>query len=156
MNSIVSVPTYFFNPGTGGQVCCTLSWSIPLHPYWLGVCIPIYFYSFAFGCIFEYFTWLTLLVFDLVLYLCVLVISTLMSFLCVFYTYGITWWYASGLSAFIFPVFIFGLFHFYWCNCNFFAWLKMCRFFCWVYWLGFLWAFLYYRHPQRLCIGEWH
>ena len=47
MNSIVSVPAFFFNPGTDGQVCCTLSWSIPVHTSWLGLSIPIFYYSFS-------------------------------------------------------------------------------------------------------------
>ena len=25
--------------GTGVKVCCTFIWSIPVHPYWLGLCI---------------------------------------------------------------------------------------------------------------------
>ena len=117
MNSIVSVPACFSNSGTDGQVHCKLSWSIPVHPSCLGLCIPIlslYFYSccclplvslwfFFFGvyasrvvCAYLCFyislasnwkilgafskvvTWLTLLVLDMVLYLCGMVIYNLM------------------------------------------------------------------------------
>ena len=37
----------FSNPGTGGEVCCTLSWSMPVHPSWLGLCIPLFFLQFS-------------------------------------------------------------------------------------------------------------
>ena len=46
MNSIVSVPACFSNPGTDVQVRCTSSWSIPVHPYWLGLCIPLFSFIF--------------------------------------------------------------------------------------------------------------
>ena len=68
-------------------------------------------------------TWLTLLVLYLVLYLCVLVLSAMISLFGVFSTYGITCVCASGVSAFIFPIFIFGIFPFSWCNSWIFAWL---------------------------------
>ena len=52
-------------------------------------------------------TWLTLLVVDMVLYLCDLVISSMMSIFGVFSTSGIMWGCASDISAFIFPNFSF-------------------------------------------------
>ena len=55
-------------------------------------------------------TWLTLLVLYLVLYLCVPVFFTLMSLFCGFFTSGITWGCGSIVSAFIFPILIFGNF----------------------------------------------
>ena len=48
-------------------------------------------------------TWLTLLVLDLILYLCVPVLFTLMSLFCGFYTSGIAWGCGFVVSAFIFP-----------------------------------------------------
>ena len=62
-------------------------------------------------------TWLTLLVLDLVLYLYVLVLSTLMSLYGVFSTYWITRGCASGVSAFIVPILVYDDFPFSWCNC---------------------------------------
>ena len=70
-------------------------------------------------------TWLTLLVLYLVLYLCVLIISTLMSPFSVLSTSGITWVYASDVYAFISPIFIFGNFPFSWCNYWIFARLEI-------------------------------
>ena len=37
----------FFNPGIGGQVRFTLSWSITVHPYLIGLCILIFFPVFS-------------------------------------------------------------------------------------------------------------
>ena len=55
---------------------------------------------------------LTLLVMDLVLYLCVMFISNVMYIFGVFSTTAITWGCDCGVSAFIFPIFFFGYFHF--------------------------------------------
>ena len=55
-------------------------------------------------------TWLTLFVIDMVLYLCVLIIYTMMSFLCVLSNSDFTWVCASGVSALIVPIFVFGNF----------------------------------------------
>ena len=40
----------FFIPGIGGHVRCTLSLSIPVHSYWLGICILIFFLWFCSWC----------------------------------------------------------------------------------------------------------
>ena len=80
-------------------------------------------------------TWLDLLVLDLVLYLFVMVISTLMSLFGVFSTSGITLGCASGVSTFIFPTFIIGHFPFSWRNYRIFSLLGFPLFFygcaCW-------------------------
>ena len=47
MKFIESIPACFSNHGTGNQVRCTLSWSIPVHPYWLGLCYPKCIYCFS-------------------------------------------------------------------------------------------------------------
>ena len=62
-------------------------------------------------------TQLTLLVLDMILYLCVLVLFTLISIFGVSSTSGITWGRAYGISVFILPNFIFGNLPFSWCNC---------------------------------------
>ena len=62
-------------------------------------------------------TWLTLLVLDLVLYLCVPVIYTLMHIFGIYSTSGITWGCGSDVPTFIFPILIFDNFPFSWCNC---------------------------------------
>ena len=49
MNYIVSVPAFFSIPKTGGQVRCTLSWSIPVHLYLLGIFIPKFSLYFFIG-----------------------------------------------------------------------------------------------------------
>ena len=100
-------------------------------------------------------TWLDLLVLDLVLYLFVMVISTLMSLFGVFSTSGITLGCASGVSTFIFPTFIIDHFPFSWRNYRIFSWLEFPLFFLRVCLLEFLWVLLHHRHPRRLCIGEW-
>ena len=41
---------HFFIPGTGGQVHCTLSFSIPVHPFLPGLCIPKTFLQSQSGC----------------------------------------------------------------------------------------------------------
>ena len=56
----------------------------------------------------KVFTWLTLLVLDLVLYFCVMVLYNLMSLSGVMSTSEITWGCASGVSGFISPISIFG------------------------------------------------
>ena len=58
-------------------------------------------------------TWLILLVLDLVLYLFVMVISTLVSIFGVLSTSGITWGFTYGVFTFIFPIFIFGKISFF-------------------------------------------
>ena len=52
------------------------------------------------GAVLNVVTWLTLLVLELVLYLCGPLMSILMSFIFGFSTSGITWGCASGVSAF--------------------------------------------------------
>ena len=59
------------------------------------------------GDFFNVVTWLTLLVLDLVLYLCVPVLYNLMSLFFGLSTSGITWGCGSGVPDFIFPVLIF-------------------------------------------------
>ena len=50
MNSIVLVPEFFSVPGTCDQLCCTFSWSIPVHPSWLVFCIQKNFFHFFSRC----------------------------------------------------------------------------------------------------------
>ena len=66
--------------------------------------------------------WFTLLLLDLVLYLCVLVLYTMVSFFGVLSTFGITWFWASGVSAFIFSISFFGNFIFLGVTADF-SWL---------------------------------
>ena len=40
INYIVSVPAFFFNPGTGGQVHCTLNFSVLVHNFLTGSLYP--------------------------------------------------------------------------------------------------------------------
>ena len=56
--------------------------------------------------------WFNLLVLDPVLYICVTVLSTLMSIFGVLSTYGITWGCGSGVSAVIFQFYFFAIFLF--------------------------------------------
>ena len=65
------------------------------------------------GAFLKMVTWLTLLVLDLVLYLCVLVLSNLISLFGVFSTSEITRVCASGVPAFIFPILISGKISFF-------------------------------------------
>ena len=69
------------------------------------------------GAFLNVFTWLNLLVIDLVLYLCVTFLFTLMSLFCGLSTYGITWGCSSGLSAFYFSSSNFWQLSYFWCNC---------------------------------------
>ena len=64
------------------------------------------------GAFLKVVTWLNLLVIDLVFYLFVLILSTLMTLFVLFSTSGITWGCGSVVSAFIFPILIFGIFLF--------------------------------------------
>ena len=69
---------------------------------------------------------------------------------------GIKWVIGSGVSAFIFPNLIFD-------NLSLFGVTVKCWlligwkiiYFCLVHWLEFIWVWLYNRHPQRFCIGDW-
>ena len=72
------------------------------------------------GAFLKVLTWLTLLVLDLVLYLCVIVLSTMISLFGVFSTYGITWGFTSGAFSFIISIFIFGYFPFFGVTAEFF------------------------------------
>ena len=87
------------------------------------------------GEILKVVTWLTLLVFDLVGYLCEMVLSTLISFFGVFLTSGIKWGCVYGVSAFMPQLSFLANFPLSWCNCLIFAWLKIFIFFyrctCW-------------------------
>ena len=74
---------------------------------WVGVCFSASILNML-GAFLNVVTWLTLLVIDLVLYLCVPVLYTIMSLFGVSSTSGITWFCGSGVSAFIFPILIFG------------------------------------------------
>ena len=100
-------------------------------------------------------TWLTFLVLDMVLYLCLLFFPTLMSPFGVFSTSGITWDFAPGVLVFILPISVFGKFPFSWCNYWIFAGLKFNQGFWWMHLLKLFWVWIYDGHPHRLCIGEW-
>ena len=82
------------------------------------VCAYVCIYFFAasilnmLGAFLKVVTWLNLLVIDLVFYLFVLILSTLMTLYVLFSTSGITWGCGSVVSAFIFPILIFGIFLF--------------------------------------------
>ena len=107
------------------------------------------------GAFLKFVTWLTFLVPDLVLYLCVMVLSTLISLFGVYSTSGITWGRASGVSAFIIPIFIFGYLPFYCCNCWIFTWLK-----CFIFFSGCTyWSSYGYVSTigtlKGFCICEW-
>ena len=111
----MSVPECFPIPGSGNQVHCTLSLSILINKFLLGICIPftpcsitvdvvgytlvvsfwglcehgslsLFEVHFSIGSIgkslggfLNVVTWLTLLIIDMVLYLCVLRLSTLVT-----------------------------------------------------------------------------
>ena len=70
-------------------------------------------------------TWLTLLVFDLVGYLCEMVLSTLISFFGVFLTSGIKWGCVYGVSAFMPQLSFLANFPLSWCYCWIFALLEI-------------------------------
>ena len=65
------------------------------------------------GAVLNVVRWLTLLVLDLVLYLCGPLMSILMSFIFGFSTSGITWGCASGVSAFFLQFSFLITFHFF-------------------------------------------
>ena len=73
--------------------------------------------SERFRCILNVVMWLTLLVLDLVLYFCVLILSTLVPVFGVFPTSGISWGCASGVASLIVTIFIFDIFPVSGCNC---------------------------------------
>ena len=62
-----------------------------------------------------------------------------------------------GVSVFIFPNLVFGHFSIFGVTIKY--WLligwNFYQVFCWVQWLGFILVWIYNRHPQRFCIGEW-
>ena len=66
-------------------------------------------------------TWLTLLVLDMLLYLCILFISNLVSVFGVCFTFGISWGCVSDVSSLIVPILIF------WCLSCF--WVKLLKFY---------------------------
>ena len=87
------------------------------------------------GAFLKVFTWLTLLVLDLVLYLCVIVLATLVLLLVFSPLLG-----SHGADNLMYPIFspqfpVLANFHFSWCNCWIFAWLIILIFFagctCW-------------------------
>ena len=51
----MSVPECFPIPGTGRQVCYTLSWSVLVHLFLLGICIPNISCSFIVDVFFHWF-----------------------------------------------------------------------------------------------------
>ena len=68
------------------------------------ICVAIFSAAYILnilGAVLNVVTWLTLLVLDLVLYLCGPFLSIIMSLFCGFSTSGITWGCASGVSAFL-------------------------------------------------------
>ena len=65
-----------------------------------------------FGAFLNIVTWLTILVLDLVLFLCFPFLSIMISFLCGFSTPGITWGCSSCVSSFP-SIIIFGNFSFF-------------------------------------------
>ena len=69
--------------------------------------MPVFFILFM-GAFLNVVTWLTLLVIDLILYLCLPVLYMLMSLFCGFSSSEITWVCASDASTFIFQNFISG------------------------------------------------
>ena len=64
-------------------------------------------------------TWLTLLVLDLVLYLCVSVLFTMMYLFCNFSTSGVVWGCGSNISAWVIPILLFGIFPIFGVTANF-------------------------------------
>ena len=84
MNFVASVLACFSNHGTGGQVCCTLRWSIPFWSHWLGLCIPIFSCSYAVDVIFHWFQcdWF---------FFWVYMIKVLCAYVCVYSTVKPTW-----------------------------------------------------------------
>ena len=77
------------------------------------ICVVMFYSAFILNIMVAFlniFTWLTLLVLDLALYLSGTFISILMSLLCSISTSGITWVCTYGVSAFSLSILIFGSF----------------------------------------------
>ena len=77
------------------------------------ICVVIFYSASILNILvafFNIFTWLTLLVLDLALYLSGPFISILMSLLCSISTSGITWGCTYGVYAFFLSILIFGNF----------------------------------------------
>ena len=92
-------------------------------------------------------TWLTLLVIDLVLYLCVLVLYTMVSIF-FFQLMG------SHGAALLVHSLLFLIILFFLCVTAEFllGWFLIVF---WVHLLEFPWIILHDRHPQKFCIGVW-
>ena len=107
------------------------------------------------GALLNVFTWMNLLVLDMVLYSCIIVLSTPVVVFGDFFTYGISCVCAFGISFWLclFTFSAFSLFLVAFAK-NLLGWVFNWLLF-WVQLLEFLWMLLLENRPRKFCMGDW-